>query len=775
MIPQLVVYTLASYRWLAQLVGSRKEKKYKFNKSNRQLTFGQVLRGEMTSSATVQSGLVLPNLEPGMGKSAAMLGLSAGLGGAEMELQKMLIDERMKCENHRTNYQTLKAEHASLQDEFTQAQSELKRLLSDRQAQQEKLQLLLAELRGELLDKTRELEELRLQVMTPQRLELLRAQVQQEMEAPVRERFNKLEEETEKYRSEYNKLRYEYTFLKSQFDHEREEHAHILEERRIRYEAEVNRLEKDRQDLIVQYQGSDPLRDGKRVEALLREKAQLHLRLKGLEAEVAELRAQKENSGQQAESVQRIQIRQITESQTAIKSLEAERQSLHQQLVRMERELHLSHEQNSQVTTRLHKAEREVNSLTCQIESLKHSHKLELASVKLECARSKGEVERERDTLQGQVDGLQADLEVLQAAVERHKEVLVEKEREMVRKVQSAREEEFHKTAALHEEKLELENHLAALEQQRALQAAADQAQKEEWEERLRSAQQGEESSRRELQNLRIKLQQQSSQLEELERQRAEISDLQQNQELGVQLGTLSHSESDMMETNQRLRDTLERVREELRTARAQAEKSQHEAERLVEDCQVGWLEEKHKLQEREAELQQKYSQVKEKLQRAAVAQKKRKTLTENKEKKLQDKVQLLEAKLEELELEAAAAKKRSSFSEEQAQLSRRLKELQRRHNEFRRLLLGAQGPFGAGPTFPTSSPMPFLLLGSEGPLSNIPEEQHQKELSLLRRRLEDLESAQQQQLEELGSLVKGVSSHVTEGMCEMQSVSVTQ
>lgn len=35
------------------------------------------------------------------------------------------------------------------------------------------------------------------------------------------------------------------------------------------------------------------------------------------------------------------------------------------------------------------------------------------------------------------------------------------------------------------------------------------------------------------------------------------------------------------------------------------------------------WLEEKHKLQERDAELQQKYSQVKEKLQRAAVAQKK--------------------------------------------------------------------------------------------------------------------------------------------------------
>lgn len=65
-----------------------------------------------SSSALGQSTHLVPNLEPGMGKSAAMLGLSAGLGGAEMELQKMLIDERMKCENHRTNYQTLKAEHA---------------------------------------------------------------------------------------------------------------------------------------------------------------------------------------------------------------------------------------------------------------------------------------------------------------------------------------------------------------------------------------------------------------------------------------------------------------------------------------------------------------------------------------------------------------------------------------------------------------------------------------------------------------------------------------
>lgn len=50
-------------------------------------------------------------LEPGVGKHAAVLGLSVGLEGAEKELHKMLIDERMKSETHKTNYQTLKAEH----------------------------------------------------------------------------------------------------------------------------------------------------------------------------------------------------------------------------------------------------------------------------------------------------------------------------------------------------------------------------------------------------------------------------------------------------------------------------------------------------------------------------------------------------------------------------------------------------------------------------------------------------------------------------------------
>ncbi|KAA0721073.1 Centrosomal protein of 83 kDa [Triplophysa tibetana] len=699
----------------------------------------------MNPPALGQSTALFPNPEPaaGSGRAAVFLGGSGGLTSSDMELQKMLIDERMRCENHKTNYQTLKEEHTRLQDEYTRAQNELKRLLGDRQVGQEKQQLLLAELRGELLDKTRELEELKLQVLTPQRLELLRAQVQQELEAPIRERFNKLQEEAENYRSEYNKVRYDLTFLKSEFEHQKEEHTRLLEERRIRHEADVVRLERDKEELATQLQSGDPARDGKRVEALLREKAQLHQRLRGLEAEVTELRAERNNSGAQAENVQRIQIRQLAESHSTIKTLEAEKQSIRMQLDRTESELRLSQEQNTLLTGKLHKVEREINSLKSQVEELKHTHKLELSNVKLDCVRTKGEIERERDILHSQVEGLQSDVEVLKATLERNKDLISEKEREMVRRVQAAREEEIHRMAALQEEKLELENHLSELEQKRALQEATGNSQKEEWEERLRAAQLGEESARKELQNLRAKVHQLVQQLEELETLRAENTDLRrQSAELNLQIGTLSHSESELLETNSRLRESLERVREDLRSARTQMERIQQEAERLVEERRVEWLEEKHKLQERDAELREKYSQTKERLQRAAFAQKKRKTMNELKEKKLQDKVQLLKAKIEELEIEASAAQKKSSYSEEHAQLNKRLKELQRRHNEFRRLLLGNQM---------TSTPLvPSLLIPAESIFTNLQEEQHQRELSVLRRRLEDLEYSQQQQMEEL-------------------------
>lgn len=51
-----------------------------------------------------------------------------------------------------------------MQDEYIKLQNELKRVLNEKQTHQEKFQLLLEEVRGELVEKTKDLEEMKLQV-----------------------------------------------------------------------------------------------------------------------------------------------------------------------------------------------------------------------------------------------------------------------------------------------------------------------------------------------------------------------------------------------------------------------------------------------------------------------------------------------------------------------------------------------------------------------------------------------------------------------------------
>ncbi|XP_072580684.1 centrosomal protein of 83 kDa isoform X2 [Vulpes vulpes] len=547
------------------------------------------------------------------------------LTGSQSEFQKMLIDERLRCEHHKSNYQTLKAEHTRLQDEYIKSQNELKRLLNEKQTHQEKFQLLLQELRGELVEKTKDLEEMKLQVLTPQKLELLRAQIQQELETPMRERFRNLDEEVEKYRSEYNKLRYEHTFLKSEFEHQKEEHARILEEEKIKYESEVKEL--------------------------------------------------------------------------------------------------------------------------------KHSNKLEITDIKLEAARAKSELERERNKIQSELDGLQSDNEILKSAVEHHKALLVEKDRELIRKVQAAKEEGYQKLVVLQDEKIELENRLADLEKMKVERDVWRQSEKEQCEEKLRASQVAEESARRELQSIRLKLQQQMVNIENAEKEKNENSDLkQQISSLQIQVTSLAQSENELLNSNQILKEMVERLKQECRNFRSQAEKAQLEVERTLEEKQIQWLEEKHKLQERITDREEKYNQAKEKLQRAAIAQKKRKSLHENKLKRLQEKVEILEAKREELETENQVLNRQNVPFEEYTRLQKRLRDIQRRHNEFRSLILVPNIPPGASinpVSFQSSGTVPGMDLSFP---AHMQEEQHQRELSLLRKRLEELETTQRKQLEELGS-----------------------
>ncbi len=126
-----------------------------------------------------------------------------------------------------------------LQDDYRRQQRDIEQTKEESGAMETRLQSLMARASRELAEKITELEELKTQAITPEKLEVMKVQIAENLEEPFRERFGKLEEELEHYRTEYNKLRYEHSFLKSEYEHETAEHKRIIEEMKLQYETEV--------------------------------------------------------------------------------------------------------------------------------------------------------------------------------------------------------------------------------------------------------------------------------------------------------------------------------------------------------------------------------------------------------------------------------------------------------------------------------------------------------------------------------------------------------
>ncbi|TWW64470.1 Centrosomal protein of 83 kDa [Takifugu flavidus] len=616
----------------------------------------------------------------------------------EQELQKVLNEERH-------NYRTLKELTTRLQDEFLQAQNEIRHLLSDKQTLQHQMKLQAADFQKSLLAKSKRLEELQQQTMSPLQQEMLKAQMQQEMDAPVREMRLQLEEEIEKYKAEYYKLRYECLRLQSQADQQREEHARALESQRLRYQAEMSCLQTDKEALAARLQSSDQRSNDKKLEALMKERVQLKVRIQGLEAEVAELLAQRETKRQQADNVAKVLNKQLTDSQELARSLGTKLESARQQLETKQKELQLSCEENSRLCKQLHGAGRQITTITCQaeeanfaffsfqMETLKSSHKQDVNSLQLEFMLSQQELEKEKEAYKGQTEVLRTEVELLRAEITQLREVLMEKEEEMCRKVHWVHEEGLHKAAQVQKERLELEKHMTQTD-------AAVKDQLGKWLECLNQAKHREESMSKELKDLRTELQQQRSQILEHQSHKVQMGELQQrNNKLEEELRSVSNSQEQLRETNKQLQGSLERVREELRTTQVQAERSQQEAERSQQEAERSQQEAERLLQhsqnqslEEKRKLQQKYAEAKEKMQRAAAAQKKfelmrRKTMTEHKEKKLRNKIELLEAKTEELQLEVSFVKKNLSDCEKMYEM--KTKTLLRARKDFESVLFG--------------------------------------------------------------------------------------
>ncbi|XP_038061633.1 centrosomal protein of 83 kDa-like [Patiria miniata] len=662
----------------------------------------------------------------------------------EGALQKMLADERMRCETHKTNYQTLKAEHTKIQDDYRRLQRDLEQTKEESAAMEGRFQSLMARASKELAEKITELEEVKTQAITPEKLEVMKVHIAESLEEPFRERFNKVEEELEHYRTEYNKLRYEHSFLKSEYEHETTEHKRVVEEMKLQYETEIENLHKDKEAIVAKF-SQDNSHDGQRVRTLQRDNAQLHLKVKGLLTELEEIRVQREQTGLQSDHVSRLQARQLTEHVATIKALEAEKESLKLHIDQLESDMASAMDGQRAMSTKAHDAEKRTMELRGQLEEAEHRRKMEVTELKMEMVRSRGELERERDVMANELEGCQSNLEILKKASEMQAQAVGEREKEAGRRIQAAREEEWEKINRLEQHNLELEARLHEFDKLKIEEESQRHAEREKWEEQVKSANQRRDQTEKDMLALRARIDHRNTLAEDLEKQQSQCNDLQQQlQQTTMELHSLQAAEQELSTENDRLKTTTGMMRDEVRAARAEAERTVEVAHAKLEQHKVALGDERRQAERRVEELETEIRAGHQRAEEVAKMHRKKKRKYQKVVDRLNEKVQLLEAKKEELKLEKQALRNKIP-KETYAKAVQRLRDLQRRHTEFRSLLAGANATLPLiDVTGPVDASTPFARVAVEQ------ERLHHEDLTLIRRRLDDLNENQKLQMDAL-------------------------
>jgi len=386
------------------------------------------------------------------------------------ELQKLLIDERMRCESHKTNYQLLKEQHTKLQNELVKCEEELtdvhrsKKLLLN---EQENKNNIIQKLERKLELKLQELEVTKTQIVNPNKLEAIKGEISKELEGPIKDYMITMDKEVEKYRTEYNKIRHEFTMLQANADHIKKKQVRDIEEQRMRHQAELSTLEYERDGLKKKLQEVACSTDDNDNQLLQLKKMKTHLeqRVCILQEEVDEERKLRENKNRDMSSLQQSYFQDTAKIEANLKAVEMECKSLESQCDRYKQELQASNEKIFILSQDLQQANKQSAFLREELDESLHRIKLTEGEHKMSLLKVTGKLKRENDSICAKNNDLETKLELQKNAVEELEKELEKVEKINKTKIQKEIKIEWEKNNTLSNEKSNLEQHILDLKQ----------------------------------------------------------------------------------------------------------------------------------------------------------------------------------------------------------------------------------------------------------------------------------------------------------------------
>lgn len=631
------------------------------------------------------------------------------------QLETVTAEQRIRIEKYRTMYETLKAESEQLQDDKQKQESDMLLMKEEMKALHNRCQELVGQARGERDAKIDECEELRMKVITPQQIEVMKIKMQEEVDTPYKQKIEALETEVDKYRNEFNRLRYDYSFLKSEYEHELAQKNTMMDEIHRKFELEKETLNKQIKSLNEK--NNQDSGDVYKVRMLQKENTQLNLRVKSLLTELEELRDLKETANLQTDQASRLQARQLSELTLQCRSLEVEKETSKLQLDRIQKEIHNSIKEQDTLSTDLHRLEKENLQLKSQIEEISHNGKMELNNTKLTLMKDRGELEQERDSLRMELNMLKNKFTIQEASLQQLKKSLEEKEAEAIKRVQTVKEEEWGRVNNLETVKSQLESQVSSLEQQKLDAETEYQSRLDQLTNRLKTERDNKERSDREISNIKEALNEEKYNVKSFQQEIANLMEMKHKyQKLSHDYENVLASEQGMRNDVDKMANTIDLLKKELEMNQEDVQKQREVHQKHISETRKKLDEEKGREQKKYMDLQKEHKELKKKHDKLSHAAKKKNKKLKTEVNLLTDEIQTMKTKEDKHDMEKQMLMKNLNF--EQERMKRRFDKFRRRQHQFSQVLNSST--FSGFPVFTSpvkqSSPLFPDNLGSTMP-----------------------------------------------------------
>lgn len=239
----------------------------------------------------------------------------------EIELQKLLAEERQRSEQRKNNYTALKEEHLKLQKDYLALQSEVRQILEETKLLKNKKDSDLQNALKVISEKDKLIERLRgeLRERDPQ---LLKESFEQELQEPLK----RLQKEKETLLRDKERMLFELKMMRQKVEHLEKECVDGVERVRLSYDAQINLVQKEKEELRLKLVEASQTPDAQKLLTLLQENSKLKARVSTFQSTLDETQAQYKKIGSKVEEI-------LSEQERNEKQHETETQSYKNQIL----------------------------------------------------------------------------------------------------------------------------------------------------------------------------------------------------------------------------------------------------------------------------------------------------------------------------------------------------------------------------------------------------------------------------------------------------------